>query len=292
MEDLTPRPIVDGDLKLADGRTLSYAEWGDPSGQPVLLFHGSPSSRLFSPDPAATAAAGVHLVTIDRPGYGRSDHRPGRTILDWPTDVEQLADAIGLARFAVVAHSSGGPYALACAAHMAGRVNRIALVSCVVPIDEISAAAAELDDSGRSLVELARRNPDEAAAGVAAAASWLAREPDRFLALPRPASDVQLLQDPRVRAMFLAAIREAVRQGLSGYASDQVLEHRPWGFRLADVEAEVTVWHGDLDQYIPRPHVEAMAGRLRRARTEFDADLAHGLIVQRWATVLDDVIGR
>ena len=292
MEDMTPRPIVDGDLKLADGRTLAYAQWGDPSGQPVLLCHGSPSSRLFCPDPAATAAAGVHLLTIDRPGYGRSDHQPGRAILDWPTDVKKLVETIGLARFAVVAHSSGGPYALACAAQMPDRVTRIALVSCVVPIDEVPAAAADLDDSGRHLVELARRNPEEAAAGVAAAASWLAHEPDRFLTLPRPAPDAQLLQDPRVRAMFVAAVREAVRQGLSGYASDEVLERRPWGFRLADVEADVTVWHGDLDPYIPRPHVEAMAGRLRRARTEFYPDLAHGLIVQRWATVLDDVIGR
>jgi pimeloyl-ACP methyl ester carboxylesterase len=59
--------------------------------------------------PAATAAAGVHLVTIDRPGYGRSDHQPGRTVLDWPTDVQELAETLGLARFAVVAHSSGGP---------------------------------------------------------------------------------------------------------------------------------------------------------------------------------------
>jgi pimeloyl-ACP methyl ester carboxylesterase len=292
MEDVTPRPIVDGDLKLADGRTLAYAHWGDPSGQPVLLFHGSPSSRLFCPDPAATAAAGVHLVTIDRPGYGRSDHQPGRTILDWPADVEQLVDTTGLARFAVVAHSSGGPYALACATRMPGRVTRIALVSCVVPIDEVPAAEAELDDSGRELVELARRNPEEAAAGIATAASWLAHEPDRFLTLPRPASDAQLLQDPQIRAMYLAAVREAVRQGLSGYASDEVLERRPWGFRLADVEADVTVWHGDRDQYIPRPHVEAMAGRLRRARTEFYPDLAHGLIVQRWATVLDDLVGR
>ena len=66
-----------------------------------------------------------------------------------------------------------------------------------------------------------------------------------------------------------------MQQGLSGYACDEVLERRPWGFRLADVEANVTVWHGDQDQYTPRPHVEAMVGRLRRARAEFYPDLAH-----------------
>jgi pimeloyl-ACP methyl ester carboxylesterase len=91
--------------------------------------------------------------------------------------------------------------------------------------------------------------------------------------------------------MYLTAVREAVRQGLGGYASDEVLERRPWGFRLADVEADVTVWHGDQDQYIPRQHVEVMAGRLRRARTEFYPDLAHGLIVQQWTTVLHDLVG-
>jgi len=167
MDDLTPQPIVDGEVRLRDGRTLSYAEWGDPSGVPVLLFHGSPASRLFCPDPAATAAAGVRLVTIDRPGYGRSDHQPGRTILDWPTDVEQLAESLGLSRLPVVAHSSGGPYALACAVRLPDRVTRIALVSCVVPIDEVPAAVAGLDDGDRSLVELARRSPEEAAAAIA-----------------------------------------------------------------------------------------------------------------------------
>ena len=290
MDEMAPRPMVDGDVKLRDGRTLSYAEWGEPSGQPVLLFHGSPSSRLFCPDPTATAAAGVHLVTIDRPGYGRSDHQPGRTILDWPTDVEQLADTLGLARFGVVAHSSGGPYALACSAQLPDRVTRIALVSCVVPIDEVPAAGADLDDSGRSLVELARRDPEQAAAAIATAADWLVHEPDRFLTLPRPESDEQLLQDPRIRAMYLASVREAVRQGLSGYARDEVLERRPWGFRLADIEATITVWHGDQDPYIPRPHVEAMVGRLRRARAEFYPHLAHGLIVQQWTTVLNDLL--
>ena len=58
------------------------------------------------------------------------------------------------------------------------------------------------------------------------------------------------------------------------------------------MEADVTVWHGDQDQYIPRPHVEAMTAGLRRARAEFHPDLAHGLIVALWSSVLDDLVGR
>jgi pimeloyl-ACP methyl ester carboxylesterase len=76
MNDRASSAVVDADLMLADGRRLGYAVWGEPEGQPALLFHGSPGSRLFCPDPVATAAAGVRLVTVDRPGYGRSAAAP------------------------------------------------------------------------------------------------------------------------------------------------------------------------------------------------------------------------
>jgi pimeloyl-ACP methyl ester carboxylesterase len=98
-----------------------------------------------------------------------------------------------------------------------------------------------------------------------------------------------LLRDPAVRAMFLATIRDAARSGLDGYASDEVLERRPWGFHLFDVDVDVTLWHGHQDPYIPRAHAEAMAARLRRSRTHFSADHGHGLIIARWAAILRDL---
>jgi hypothetical protein len=64
----TARPRADATIMLADGRILAYCEWGDPTGLPVLLMHGAPGSRLLCPDEDATAAAGVRLLTVDRPG--------------------------------------------------------------------------------------------------------------------------------------------------------------------------------------------------------------------------------
>jgi pimeloyl-ACP methyl ester carboxylesterase len=289
MDDRLDPPALDAEVTLPDGRTLSYAVWGDPEGSPVLLFHGSPGSRLFCPDAAASAAAGVRLVTVDRPGYGRSDVQRGRRVLDWPNDVRQLVDALGMHSFAVAAHSSGGSYALACALAMPDRVTAAALVSCTVPLDQVPEAAAALDADGRQLVELARHDPDRAAATIAAAAAWLVSDPDRFLALPRPEADALLLQNPATRAMFLATIREAVRPGLDGYASDEVLDRRPWGFQLAHVDVPVTLWHGDQDPYVARGQAEAMATRLRRSRIHFRADRGHGLIIADWTDILDDL---
>src|SRR2546425_12653883 len=60
-----------------------------PDGAPVLFFHGAPGSRLQCPDPDLP---GVRLVTMDRPGYGGSDPKPARRLVDWHDDVAAVLD--------------------------------------------------------------------------------------------------------------------------------------------------------------------------------------------------------
>ena len=71
--------LTDQTIKLADGRALGYAEFGNPSGVPVFFFHGFPASRLEGIVLDATArAVGARLIAPDRPGFGISDHKRGR----------------------------------------------------------------------------------------------------------------------------------------------------------------------------------------------------------------------
>jgi pimeloyl-ACP methyl ester carboxylesterase len=281
------RSIADRVLALRDGRSLGYAEWGAADGAPVILLHGSPSSRLFHPDESVTSEAAVRLITIDRPGYGRSDADPERTILGWVDDLTELADALTLERFMFVGHSSGGPYALACATRLSARLIAVGLASSVAPLDELPAADAALDDDERALVRLAREDPDAAMRKVADGARWLLEQPEIFLQVPRPAPDRDLLADPAVSAMFMASLREAVRGGIEGYARDEVLERRSWGFALADVEVVVHLWQGGLDPYIPLAHAEHVARALPGCRPTFHLDDGHGLILARWGEILD-----
>lgn len=39
-------PRLDTEIRLSDARRLAYAEYGDPLGTPLFLFHGLPGSRL------------------------------------------------------------------------------------------------------------------------------------------------------------------------------------------------------------------------------------------------------
>src|SRR4051812_15550026 len=117
-------------LRLRDGRELAYAEWGLLDGAPVFFFHGSPGGRLtrYGDDPLYRER-GIRLITADRPGIGRSSPMPGRSVVDWAGDVEELADHLGLERFAMVSFSAGSPYGLACMARLRSRVSGGALVS-------------------------------------------------------------------------------------------------------------------------------------------------------------------
>ena len=279
-------PLTDAVCTLTDGRRLAYAVWGDPDGEIAFLFHGAPGSRMFAPDRSVTAQAGVRLVTVDRPGYGGSDPYAGREILDWPTDVRQLADRLEAARFAVLAHSSGGPYALACALKMPDRVSGVALVSCVAPYD---ARPADATDNDEALTDLARQVPERAVAQVAQDAAWLVADPDRFLALPRPELDGLLLADPDVRGMFGRAIREAVRQGIDAYAWECVVERRPWDFTLADIDAEVAIWQGGQDVAAPPAQAAVLARAVPRNHLHLVHDAGHGLILSAWKEILNDL---
>ena len=277
-------PAVDADLTLSDGRNLAYAEWGELGGRPMFLFHGAPASRLFAPNPATTAGAAVRLITVDRPGYGRSDRHPGRQILDWPNDVVELADALGVSEFDVVGHSSGGPYVLACAHKLPERVNRVGLISCIAPFREPAAEPHADDDD--ALTGLARQNPARAAAEIAQSAAFLVESPERFLDLPRPEPDTKLLADPDIRRMFLDAIREAVTQGTDAYGWDCALERRPWGFALAEIGAEVRIFQGGQDAVVPPSDAEMLSAALPSSHLLLFPGAGHGLILGHWKEIL------
>ena len=282
------RPVIDADLELSDGRNLAYCIWGDPNGQPIFLFHGSPGSRVFAPNPFTTEEFGIQLITVDRPGYGRSDPQPGRQLLDWTTDVEALAGSLGIEEFGVMGHSSGGPYALACAYAIPDRVKHVALISSVAPHGEPFPDPLS-DNEDQALTRLAWDNPAEAAKMTAEAAAWLVETPDRFLDLPRPEPDARLLADPSIRSLYLNTVREAVKQGIDAYAWDGVLERRPWGFALVEIGTDIWIFQGAQDAAVPPSEADRLSAALPGSHLRRFPDSGHGLIVANWSAILNEL---
>jgi len=121
-------------ITLPDGRKLGYEDHGLKSGTAVFMFHGTPGSRIGGlVDSPLMKDFDVRIITPERPGYGISDLLPNRTISDWPMDVKELADQLGIHKFHVAGASGGGAFALACAIELPERLLSTTLISAATP---------------------------------------------------------------------------------------------------------------------------------------------------------------
>jgi pimeloyl-ACP methyl ester carboxylesterase len=292
-------PLRDDTIRLPDDRQLAYAEWGDPDGTPVFFFHGTPLSRLDCPDESVTASARVRLVTVDRPGIGRSDVLPRRTFADWPKDVVALADALGVEEFGVVGWSAGGPYAASCAALIPTRLTGVGIGACrhlsQFNVAENPAAWEGLPADERALLELARRDPDAAHTAAEDEAEWVKKvweHPESFFEERKlPEADRWYLEDPERRRSFFEAVRESVRQGPAAFAWEEIDVFLPWGFRLDEIPIEVHVFYGALDTWVDRRHIDFTVERIPNARLTVWPDSGDGA-TRHWDEVLEAITRR
>ena len=264
--------------RMRDGRQLAYEVWGDRHGAPILYFTGGQSSRLDGEQWDERAEArGLRLITCDRPGVGRSDPKPDRTLLDWPADVADLADALDLDRFAVVGLSGGGPHALVTAHALDDRVSRAAVVS--------GAGAWEMPERTRGLwwplrvmYRLARHSRGALRAALEAQRRQLQR-PDyaeRVLRGLDSADARWARRDPDGLQAWLAAAREGYALGVEGDLTEWCNVYaRPWGFPLESVRVPVRLWYGSEDRQAPVRIGRWLAQSLPSARLIERADTGH-----------------
>src|SRR5215470_16294514 len=240
------------------GRVLRVRDAGDPGGAVVMYFHGTPTSRLdlrFGEQFAA--GRGVRLVSFDRPGYGGSAPAPFG-LASIGADAHAVADALGVARFAILGFSGGGPGSLAAAAVPGGRVIRVGIASGVGPYQMVPGALDELDDNDRAALSLLPDDPATAASAFAAGFEPLAelsREPGSSWVLSAfedllSSRDREQLDDQRYASAFADAVREALRPGTSGAGWDIVSWIGEWDIDLSAVRCPVLLWYGSDDRFV------------------------------------------
>lgn len=292
-------PRHDASIRLADGRALAYAEWGDPDGRPVLFFHGMPGSRTFVPDPEAAVDEHVRLISTDRPGMGRSDPQPGHSTGDWPADVVELADALGLGRFGVAGWSAGTCYVFACAAKIPERLTGAAGTTSAAVMRYLFDLDPEIreeliDDDERAILAALRGGGREAAERWAAddAADWaqsVAEHPEQLVEGDDDPGDEWFLADAERRAAFVETFREAVRQGAEAMAPQFVAQVAPWGFRLEDITIPVHVWAGANDGITPPERMRLVAELIPRATFTVWGDVGHAGLAKHFREVLREL---
>ena len=266
-----------------DGRTLAYEQQGDPSGVPVFVLHGTPGSRSsgLHPDSDKVTAAGLRVITYDRPGYGGSTRQHGRSVVDCVADIATIADELGLERFAVTGTSGGGPHSLAAAARLPERVTRAECNVGPVPYEaegvdyfegmdpeNVKEVGWALEGEQKLVPELERH-----------AQTALARLEENPAALLEEfelsEADRAVLALEVVRERMRTSFREAMAQGVGGWVDDDLAFIRPWGFDISEIRVPVQVRYGATDVLVPAAHGAWLATHVPNATVIVEHEAGH-----------------
>ncbi len=276
-------------IERPDGRTVAVAETGDPRGPAVVLAHPAPGSRLHDPDPAATRAAGVRLIAVDRPGYGASTPFADGVTPTIPSHADDIAAALaalGVSDVGAVGWSAGGRVALALAARHPDLVRAAAIVATPAPQE----AVPWIPEEHLAMIDQLRGDPGRATAVLGEVfAEMAAMPPAAALSMVGGgrADEAALAADPARRVRIEVMLAEAMAQGSVGMAADIVsYTVAPWGFDLAAVGAPTTALYGADDESVPPAHGRWYAGQVPGAELRVVPGIGHLVALTRWADVL------
>jgi pimeloyl-ACP methyl ester carboxylesterase len=264
----------------ADGRRLAVSDGGQPDGIPVLVHYGTPNSRLqYGPDVANASEHGIRFITYDRPGYGESSPKPGRTVADCVDDVRAICSALNIDRVLTWGISGGGPHVLACAALLGDLVPAAASLASPAPwgadgldyyagMGELNVEDMQLFFSDRVAARAkAEKDRDE----------MLGATPEQTLeilkTLVSPADAAVFT--PQLAEYFVRSAAAGLAPGAEGWWEDSVAHLGPWGFELSDIAMPVLLMHGRKDRFVPFGHGAWLAAHIPGVEARLTEDDGH-----------------
>jgi pimeloyl-ACP methyl ester carboxylesterase len=206
-----------------NGVALSYAEYGDKLGYPILIQHGLIASiddqALFE----GLIQLNTRLICIARPGYGESTPCSMKSLAEWGDMLAPLIRESGITQFDVLAMSSGAPYGYSIGSKFPDKVRNIYIFSGMPALyDEVVRSDWPYTMAGdKSMTEM----------------ETLAHE----LFFSNLTSDDLARND----------IRDSSMHNGFGVAQDLLLRGKDWGFNLSDVTEKVFMHHSKQDDSVP-----------------------------------------
>jgi pimeloyl-ACP methyl ester carboxylesterase len=280
--------MSDATIDLPDGRVLGYADFAPDAPNAVLWCHGGPGSRLEAKAFAAAAGEqGLRIIGIDRPGYGLSTPRPGRSIEACVPDIVAVAEHLGIDQFHIVGVSTGGAYALATAAIEPTRVRGVVACCALTDMREADARASMTGDGAIANIWNSTTR-DEA---LDFAREQFGDDGTKMLDAAGPTglaeADMAMFTDPAFMAGMMESLPPMFTFGVEGYADDRLADGPGWGgFDVKAVRCPVVVMHGTADTICPPINAETTAKLVPNARLQWFEGDGHFSVVRHVADVL------
>ena len=269
-------------ITLPDGRQLGYCVVG--KGKPVIYFHGTASSRLEALLLRELASnAGLQIIGVDRPGYGLSTFNPRRELQDFNSDVNFLADHLGLERFGVLGWSGGGTFALAYLACYPERVTKAVIVGTpALPFDVSTAhnmpfARFVMKIPFLGLIAMKRMSNQVLRANGDIPAFLRSRQGKQMLHACSK-SDLKFFSDPAWMTLMYQSMAEAFRQsdGVKAVLMEHQAFMKPWTVTFSRIPAgKLVVWHGSEDKTCRVANADLIAKSVSGSQLEIFEGAGH-----------------
>lgn len=277
-------------ITLGDGRRLTYRDYGDPAGRPVLMFHEGLGSSLLPPGVQQKALGlGLRVVCADRPGFGGSDIHPDYSFDAVALDMLELCAHIGLERPALVGMLSGAPSALQTAIRLGDAAQQVILLSGRPPrparrggrLDPVNLFRVRIEDHPwvtETLYAILRLRLSPALV-------------TRFMKSSikhSPGDQTWLAGHPEAVDYVAAYVGEALDRTPRGAANEIVAFRRARNMTLAGLSAPLRIWHGAEDQFAPLNSLMDFVGDAP-AEVRIFPDTGHLLALRVWEEVLEEL---
>ena len=271
----------DHTISLSDGRQLGYLIIG--KGKPAFYFHGTASSRLeVLLLKELTRKKRLRLIGVDRPGAGLSTFAPKISLSDFNADINDLADHLGIDRFAVLGWSGGGPYALTYLAFFPERVTRTVVVgSPALPFNVATAhntflARFAMKFPALGMLALKRLQAQVLSANKNVEAFLHSKNGEKMLK-NLSKEDTKFFTDKAWSTLMYGSMAEAFRQGDDGVKAvfqEHQLFMKTWPKEMPRTSlGSIDVWQGTDDktcqvnnayriaEVFPGAHLEIFQGK-------------------------------
>jgi pimeloyl-ACP methyl ester carboxylesterase len=227
-------------IQYKNGNTLSYAEYGDKKGYPVLVQHGLIASIRDYHLLDSLIKSGIYLISIARPGYGESSPYTMINIAEWGEVVSTLVDELKLSHFDILGMSSGAPYSYSIGYRLPDKVRNIFI---------FSGTPALYDDR------------------VLAVWPYPVNKNADIPELEKLASDL-FFSNLSAEALSQNDIQDSMQNNCFGIALDFKLRCNHWGFLLSDITENVIMQHSKTDNQVPFAAAEITSRLLPNCRFE------------------------
>ncbi len=229
------------------GNILSYTEYGEKKGYPILVQHGLIASIsdycLFD----SLIRAGIRLICIARPGYGESSPYSMANMAEWGDIVSALVNELKLPYFDILGMSSGAPYSYSIGYKLPDKVRNIFIFSGI---------PALYDDN------------------VLAVWPYEIKKSATIIELEKLANDL-FFSNISQEALLHDDIKDSMKNDCFGIALDFKLRCNSWGFLLSDVKEKVYMQHSKTDNQVPFATAEITSKLLPNCRFDIRENGEH-----------------